>query len=206
MMAAARPNLDWLRQTIRAARAFGGDARATAMVEAAFLLPAALLTLALLIYGAEGFAIQRKVTLTARTVTDLITQATPTQYSNGFSIVSHTTVDNALQVASAVMTPYASANLSMVASEVVVNSGGATATVQWSESYNGATARPANQVVTLPGTIGTGQVGNYFILGEVYYTYAPLNLFETLSNLTLSGAIYLTPRQSTGITCTNCAT
>jgi Flp pilus assembly protein TadG len=206
MMAAARPNLGWLRKAIRAARALGGDARATAMVETALLLPAALLTLALLIYGAEGFAIQRKVTLTARTVTDLITQATPTLYSSGFSVVTHATIDNALQVASAVMTPYSSANLTMVVSEAVVNAGGTTATVQWSEAYNGGTARAANQVVTLPGTIGTGQVGNYFILGEVYYTYAPLNLFEALSNLTLSSAIYLTPRQSTGITCGDCAT
>ena len=201
MIAAARPNLGFLRATIRAARALGGDARATAMVEAALLLPAALLTLALLIYGAEGFAIQRKVTLTARTVTDLITQATPTQYSSGFSVVAHATIDNALQVSSAVMTPYSNANLSMVVSEVLVNTGGATATVKWSEPYNGATARAVNTTVTLPGAIGTGQVGNYFILGEVSYTYAPLNLFEALSNLTLSSAIYLTPRQSTGSGC-----
>jgi hypothetical protein len=129
--------------------------------------------------------------------------------SSGFSIVSHTSIDAELQVASAVMTPYSScsgANLSMVASEVVINSDGATATVQWSEPYNGATARTVGTKVTLPGTIGTGQAGNYFILGEVYYTYTPLNLFETLGNLTLSGAIYLTPRQSIGITCTDCAT
>ncbi len=36
---------------------------------------------ALLLYGAEAFAHQRKVTLTARTVTDLITQTTPTMVS-----------------------------------------------------------------------------------------------------------------------------
>ena len=154
-MSAARPHLRWLGKTLRAARALGGDARASALVEAALLLPAALLTLALMIYGAEGFAIQRKVTLTARTVTDLITQATPNQYSSGFSIVTHGTIDNALQVASSVMTPYSSASLMMVVSEVVVNTGAATATVKWSESYNGATARPVNSVVTLPGTSGT---------------------------------------------------
>ena len=194
------------RATARVARALSGDARATAAVEAALILPAALLTFALLIYGAEAFAIQRKVTLTARTVTDLITQATPTQYSSGASVVSHTTIDNALQVASSVLAPYSASNLTMVVSEVLVSSGGATATVQWSEPYNGATARPANQVVTLPGTIGSGQAGNYFVLGEVYYTYAPINLFISLSNLTLSGSIYLTPRQSTSIICGDCAT
>ena len=93
----------------------------------------------------------------------------------------------------------------MVVSEVKVASNGLTATVQWSEPYNGATARPANQVITLPGPIGTGQGGNYFVFGEVYYAYTPLQIFMSLSSRTLSGSIYLTPRQSTSITCGDCA-
>jgi Flp pilus assembly protein TadG len=193
-------------------RAFDGDARATALVETALILPSALLLFALLIYGAEGFAIQRKVSLTARTVTDLITQATPTLYSNKASVMSAGpasttgTIDNLLQVASAVLAPYAAANMSMVVSQVLVNSGGTTATVTWSEPYNGATARPASQVVTLAGTIGTGQAGNYFVLGEVYYNYTPLNFYMSLSPITLYGSIYLTPRQETSIICKACAT
>ena len=88
----------------------------------------------------------------------------------------------------------------------VAPSNGTTATVQWSEGYNGATARAANQVVTLPGTIGTGQSGNCFVLGEVSYTYAPLQVFIPLSTITLSGSIFLTPRQSASIKCSDCAT
>jgi Flp pilus assembly protein TadG len=187
-------------------RAFGGDARATALVETALILPSALLLFALLIYGAEGFAIQRKVTLTARTVTDLITQATPTLYSNQASVMSAASISNYLQVASAVLAPYAAANMSMVVSQVLVNSGGTTATVTWSEPYNGGTARQAGKVLTLPGTIGTGQAGNYFVFGEVYYTYTPLNFYMSLSPITLYGSIYLTPRQETSIICSACAT
>ena len=202
----------WPRWAMRRWRAFGGDARATALVETALILPSALLLFALLIYGAEGFAINRKVTLTARTVTDLITQATPTQYSNGSSVMTAApasttgTIDNLLQVASAVLAPYSPSNMTMVVSQVVVNSGGTTATVTWSEPYNGATARPANQVLTLPGTIGTGQAGNYFVFGEAYYNYTPLNFYMSLSPITLYGSIYLTPRQSTSVTCSNCVT
>jgi Flp pilus assembly protein TadG len=194
------------RWAMRRWRAFGGDARASALVETALVLPAALLVFALLIYGAEGFAIQRKVTLTARTVTDLVTQSTPTLYSNQASVMAEATIDNYLQVASAVLAPYAAANMSMVVSQVVVNSGGTTGTVTWSEPYNGATARPANQVLTLPGTIGTGQAGNYFVFGEVYYAYTPLNFYMSLSPITLYGSIYLTPRQSTSIICKACST
>ena len=63
-----------LRRAARVGRALRVDARATAAVEAALILPVALTMFALLLYGAEAFDIQRKVTLTARTVTDLITQ------------------------------------------------------------------------------------------------------------------------------------
>ncbi len=199
-------------RALRIVRSLVGDKRAAALVEMALLLPVMLLVLALVIYGAEGFAIDRKVTLTARTVTNLITQATPTSVSNRSSIVSAGpastpgTIDYYLQAASAVLAPYAAANLTMVVSQVVVNSNGTTATVTWSEPYNGATARPANQVLTLPGTIGTGQAGNYFVFGEVYYKYTPLNFYQSLSPITLHGSIYLTPRQETSIICSSCAT
>ncbi len=206
MMETAPPPLARRSRALRIARKLIGDKRATAVVETALILPAALLTLALVLYGAEGFAIQRKVSSTARTVTDLITQATPTLYSSGSSVMTKAVIDNLLQVGSAVLAPYSAANMTMVVSEVLVNTGGLTATVQWSEPYYGGTARPANQVLTLPGTIGTGQAGNYFVLGEVYYNYTPLNFYMSLSPISLYGSIYLTPRQSTSITCTTCAT
>jgi len=206
MMENSRRSSRWRRRAIRLARALRDDARASAFVEGALLLPVALLTLALLIFGAEGFAINRKVTLTARTVTDLITQATPTQYSNGSSVMTEAAIDNLLQVASSVLAPYSASNMTMVVSQVLVGSTGTTATVTWSEPYNGGTARTAGQVLTLPGTIGTGQAGSYFVFGEVYYNYTPLNFYMSLSPITLYGSIYLTPRQSTSVTCSNCVT
>jgi len=201
--------LQILRRAARVGRALRDDARATAAVEAALILPVALTMFALLIYGAEAFAIQRKVTLTARTVTDLVTQAAPTSMLNGASQVAHATIDNLLCVASAVIQPYAtapysSANLTMVASEVLVDSNETTAKVKWSQPYNGGTARAVGSTVTLPTGLGTGQGGAYLILGEASYNYTPLNIFTSASALTLHDAIYLTPRQSTSISCTDC--
>jgi len=198
----------------RAARALRDDARASAAVEAALILPVALTMFALLLYGAEAFAIQRKVTLTARTVTDLVTQAAPTQMSSGASVVVAASVDPLLTVSSAVLAPYSNSNLAMVVSEVLVNSDQTTAVVQWSEpcpnttclSSIGATARPNGQTITLPTGLGTGQAGTYLILGEVTYNYTPLNFYTPTTALTLHDAIYLTPRQSTSISCTDCAT
>jgi Flp pilus assembly protein TadG len=208
-----------LRRATLVGRALRNDARATAAVEAALILPVALTMFALLIYGAEAFAIQRKVTLTARTVTDLVTQAAPTQMSSGASLVSHSQsgdnpgIDTYLGVSSSVLTPYASANLSMLISEVQVNSDQVTAVVQWSEPCpssacpnNGLTARPLGQTITLPTGLGTGQAGSYFVLGEVAYNYTPLQIFTPATALTLHDAIYLTPRQSTSISCTDCTT
>ncbi len=187
-----------LHRAARAGRALRDDSRATAAVEAALILPIALTMFALLLYGAEAFAIQRKVTLTARTVTDLITQTAPTMVSNQPSI-PQSSVDSDLAYASSVLAPYAAANLTMLASEVKINSDQATATVQWSEPYNGATARAAGSIVTLPTGLGTGQAGNYFIIGEVYYNYTPLNFYTPTTAMTLHDTIYLTPRASASL-------
>jgi Flp pilus assembly protein TadG len=192
------PTPQILHLAARAGRALRDDSRAAAAVEAALILPVALTMFALLIYGAEAFAIQRKVTLTARTVTDLITQTAPTMVGN-LPSVPQSSIDTDLAVASSVLAPYAAANLTMLASEVKINSDQATATVQWSEPYNGATARATGSIVTLPTGLGTGQAGNYFILGEVYYVYTPLNLYTPTTAMTLHDSIYLTPRASASL-------
>ena len=188
----------FLHRAARVGRALRDDARAVAAVEAALILPIALTMFALLLYGAEAFAIQRKVTLTARTVTDLITQTTPTMVS-GQPSVPQSSIDSDLAYASSVLAPYAAANLTMLASEVLINSNQTTATVQWSEPYNGATPRAAGSTVTLPTGLGTGQAGNYFVMGEVYYNYTPLNLYTPTTAMTLHDAIYLTPRASASL-------
>jgi Flp pilus assembly protein TadG len=184
-----------LRRARRIGRALGRDTRATAAVETALILPVALTMLALVIFGAEAFDAQRKVTLTARTATDLITQEMP-QYPSGKPSIAQSNVVNDLSFAAFVIRPFDPSNLSMVASEVQINSDETHATVIWSQAYNGATARTVSSSFTLPIGLGTGQKNNYFVLGEVYYAFTPFSLFTQLAALTLHDSIYLTPRAS----------
>jgi hypothetical protein len=193
-----------IRRATRAGRALRDDVNATAAVEAALILPVALTMFALLLYGAQAFDVQRKVTLTARTVTDLIAQSTPTMVG-GQPSIPQSSVDSDLSYASCVMAQYSpclnpSTNLSALATEVQVNADQVTATVVWSEPYNNATPRTKGSTITLPTGLGTGQynnttnTGNYFILGEVFYNFTPLNLYTPTTAMTLHDAIYLTPR------------
>ncbi len=203
MTNASAPFPNILRRAAHVGRALRDDTRAMAAVEAALILPVALTMFALLLYGAEAFDAQRKVTLTACTVTDLITQTTPTMVS-GKPSAPQSSIDADLSYASCVMTPFSScptpsSNLTMLATELLINSDQTTATVQWSEPFNGATVRVVGSTVTLPTGLGTGQQGNYFIMGEVYYVYTPLNLYTPASAMTLHDAIYLTPRASASL-------
>ena len=54
---------------------FLGDDRGSSVVEIALILPPALLMLALAVMAGQGFEIERKASLAARTVTDLVSQA-----------------------------------------------------------------------------------------------------------------------------------
>ena len=77
----------------RALRRFVADTRGVAAVELALLTPAALLFLALAVFGGEGLSIQRKVTLAARTVTDLVGQISPTSFASSvnYGVISSST-------------------------------------------------------------------------------------------------------------------
>jgi len=66
-----------------------------AAVEGALLLPVAIAVMGLVVYGGEGLAIQRKVTLASRTLADLVGQATVSTTANaaGQAAINQTTVD-----------------------------------------------------------------------------------------------------------------
>lgn len=106
------------------------DHRGVAAVEFAIILP----FMALLYIGGvelgDGLAIQVKVTDTAHSVTDLISQQS--------AITNITTVNSILNASSAIIAPYASppysaSNLMVTVSEVTTDSSG-KATVTWNLS------------------------------------------------------------------------
>ncbi len=159
------------------------------MVEFALIVPALLAMTALVVVGGIGFELNRKVTLTMRTLTDLATQQT----NIGTSSTTYT-YTNILNAASLVVAPYDPSKLSMVLSEVQTN-GTTSATVVWSQANAQGAALAAGSTVTVPSNLSAS---GYLILGQVTYKYNPLNIFVSASPITLSNSLYMAPRVVAG--------
>jgi Flp pilus assembly protein TadG len=204
----------------KARRRWLRDEKGVAAVEAALIAPVAVGLLGLVAIWAQAIAIQRKVTLTAHTITDLVSQQ-GTQTNNACTdpidnppnpsteaSVNQSTVDNLLNNAANVLYPYVKpnsgtnpvtgtnvSNMTMVVSEINVDSGGTTATVQWSEpmpSHGTALATTAH-AVTLPNSVAASSTN--LIMGTVTYAYTPPVIGEAVGTVTLHDTIYLALRQ-----------
>ena len=176
-------------------RRLRSESRGSVTVEFAMILPAMLMLLSIVVFAGEGFEIQRKVTLTMRTLTDLAAQQT----NIGTSSTTYT-YTQILNAASLVMTPYNSTGLSMVLSEVST-SGNGTGIVVWSQATSNATALATGASVSIPSNL---TASSYMLIGTVSYTYNPLNIFFSVGGIPLSNTIAMAPRASTGsVACCN---
>jgi len=192
------------------------DERAVAAIETALIAPVAVGLLGLIAIWAQAMAIQRKVTLTANTITDLVSQqgaqtngACTATNSSLEASVNQTTIDNILNNAANVLYPYVKPNsgtnpvtgtnmsdMTMVVSEVKVDTSGTTGTVQWSEpmpSHGTALATTAH-AVTLPSS-GVGAAATNVIMGTVTYSYTPPVIGEAVGTITIQDTMYLAIRQ-----------
>jgi Flp pilus assembly protein TadG len=166
------------------------DRRGAAAIEFAFIVPIAMTLFTAALTYSDAIYISRKVTLTAHTVTDLVTQY-PT-----LTLAQITTIIGA---SSAVIAPYSSTNLVVVVSEVQTNAAGA-ATITWSNASSNGTARTVGAPVALPLTISTPNAT--YIWGEAYYTYTPTigyMVMRMIGSLTLSDQTFMAPRVSANI-------
>jgi Flp pilus assembly protein TadG len=174
------------RQLARRMLRLALDRRGVSSIEFALLLP---LLLALYIAGTEltkGVAIGRKVTLTARTVADLVSRVNTTSTSD---------LQNSLSAASAVIAPYAATPMTVTVSQVKIDNNG-NATVDWSCSYQG-TAHAAGSPVTLPAAFVTANT--YLIWGESQYAYAPPIGYVISGTILLKDQFYTAPRSSNNV-------
>ena len=191
-------------------RKFSTDADAVAATEFAIVVP---FMLVLLVGGVElgdGMAINVKVSATAHSVADMVTQNTS---------LSTASLQNILTGATAIIAPYPvnSSQLSVTVSEISSDANG-NLTLRWSQSYNGtsfgpgrpsisSSTNPPYGALTLPtslnGTVGNANNPNSqndqvsFIVSEVSYAYTP-NLGYTISGtVNLADSYWLFPRCST---------
>lgn len=172
----------WLR-ICRPAWKWLADNRGVAAVEFALIIPLMLV----LFFGtnefSSGVAVDRKVTLMARTLSDLTSQNVA---------VSDTQLTNFFNASSAIMTPYSSTPVKATISELYVDPNTLQARVQWSK---GAAVRATGSAVAIPTALQVG--GTYLIYSEVTYKFIPtIGYVMAKTGINLSDFSYTRPRQS----------
>ena len=170
-----------LARTRRPLRRFLADKRGVSAVEFAMVLP---LMVTLYLGGVEvsqAVAIDRKVTLVARTLGDLVSQATSVDNSGMTSIFTATT---------AVIAPYSDASLKITVSSIQINSQG-VAKVSWSDTKNG-TVHTVGSIVVLPAALNVPSTS--LIWAEASYAYTPTIGHFITGTKNLTDQIYMRPR------------
>ena len=171
----------------RPLREFLRDKRGISAVEFAMLLP---LMVTLYLGGVEvsqAVAVDRKVTLIARSLGDLVAQATT---------VTNADMTNILNASTAIIVPYADNKLKITVSSVVIDAQG-VAKIGWSDTKNG-TARAVGSTVTLPAALNTASTS--LIWAETQYAYTPTIGYVITGTMNLKDQIYMRPRLSDTVT------
>jgi Flp pilus assembly protein TadG len=195
----------WLRLR-RSARALVRDASGIAAVEFALLVPVMLVAFFGTVEICSAVAVDRKVTLIARTVSDLTSQAAIT--------VDQTYLQNVFTASISIITPYASTPVLATVSQVYVDSSG-NAKVQWSQSAFIANAAATQATLTassytylqdVTAKIPTALLipKTYLIWSQVSYKYMPtIGYVMAKTGINLSDMSFTRPRQNTCITFNN---
>ena len=173
----------WLRAR-RSLRNLARDNSGIAATEFAVIVPIMLVMFFGTVEFSSGVAVDRKVTLMARTLSDLTSQSTS---------VGDTDMTNFFAASAAIMTPYSSTPTHSTISELYVDPATLKARVQWSK---GTAPRTAGSQVTIPAALAVA--GTYLIFSEVSYLYVPtIGYVMAKAGVNLSDVSYTRPRQST---------
>lgn len=182
----------WLRL-----QRFARDRRGLAAVEFALILPLMLLLFFGTVEFSSGVAVDRKVTLMARTLSDLTSQSIS---------VADSDLTNFFSASVGIMTPYDPSPTKTTLSEIYVDST-LTAKIQWSKAATIASG--ATQAVLTPSTRNAGDnvtsivpaalliAQTSLIFSEVSYKYVPtVGYVMAKAGITLSDVAYTRPRQA----------
>ncbi len=134
----------------------------------------------------QAVGIDRKVTLTSRTLADLASQV---------SSLSSSDMSNILNASSAVIAPYDPSKLKVTVSEITIDNNN-NAKIAWSCTLGG-TAHSVGSSVTLPAALNVANTS--LIWGEAAYTYKPTIGYVVTGTLNLSDQIYMRPRLSNSV-------
>jgi len=181
-------NMRRLLQKLKLVRGgLADDSRGAAAVEFGLITPAILAIFFGTAEMATGVSIDRKLTITARALSDLVAQSTT---------ITDTDMTNIFNASGSIMTPYSASPLKAKVSAVNINATGTTATVAWSSASND-TARAVGEVVTIPAAL---KVPNTQVIwSEVTYGYTPTVAYYITGSLNLTDQFFARPRQSSTI-------
>jgi Flp pilus assembly protein TadG len=182
------------------------DCRGIAATEFAMIVPAMLVMFFGVVEISNGVATDRKVTLIARTLTDLTGQAIPDQTTQISATIDDNYLQNVFTASIAIMKPYTPTPTKAQISEIYIDST-QKATVQWSRAATvaaGATQATLTNSTRSPGDTVTGILPaallkakqTYVIFSEVSYLYVPtLGFVMGKAGVTLNDVSYTRPRQ-----------
>lgn len=177
----------WLRAT-RSARDLWEDRGAIAATEFAVIVPIMLVLFFGVVEFSSAVAVDRKVTIMARTLSDLTSQSPPAG-------VADTDFTNYFNAGNGIMQPYVPVNgypsVRATISELFIDPNTLQARVQWSK---GTTPRATSSVVAIPGGLAVGNT--YLIYSEVSFLYTPTIGYVMKAAVNLSDVAYTRPRQS----------
>ncbi len=160
------------------------DCRGLAATEFAVIVPIMLVMFFGTVEFSSGVAVSRKVTLVARTLSDLTSQSTS---------VADADMTNFFAASNAILTPYSATPVRSTISELYIDPTTFVARVQWSK---GSAPRAVSSTVTVPSALAVG--GTYLIYSEVSYLYTPaVGYVMAKTGVTLVDTAFTRPRQST---------
>ncbi len=174
---------------------FRHDARGLAATEFAIILPMLFVLFFGTIEVSTGVAVDRKVTILTRTLSDLISQATT---------VNNTDIANAFAVGSAIMTPYSSSPIKAKITQIQIDPTGKKVKVIWSKATSTTSAHACGETIAVPtGLMVPSTSGTYLIMSEVSYDFTPIVDFKLGSAppvFPLRDTTFTRPRQSDSVT------
>lgn len=187
-MRARMPSPTWLLRLRQHVAALHRNNSGLAAVEFAMIIP----LMAALLVGtnefAAGVAVDRKVTLMARTLSDLTSQNTK---------VTDDQLTNFFNASKAIMTPYTATPVQGTISELYINPDTLKARVQWSQ---GVETHADGDIIDIPDALKVGDT--YLIYSEVKYKYVPSVAWfiNKTDGITLRDVSYTRPRQGLCVT------
>jgi Flp pilus assembly protein TadG len=169
------------------------DRSGIAATEFAVIVPIMLVMFFGMVEFSSGVAVDRKVTIMARTMSDLVSQS---------KTVDDPTISNFFLATNSIMAPYPATPAKTTITEIYIDPATGGARAQWSKgdaprAPGSPVTVPANLIVKDPVTHAV-LPNQYLIFSEVSYRYTPtIGYVMGKAGVNLSDVAYTRPRVST---------